>query len=235
MSDSIYFNSVAMDTVAPVKIIDVHVSPINLSPVSRPRPVVFGADFVRLQGGTRTVTISFALLTNNITTRQTQLRALTAWARSDTPKQLTLPWHENLYLECLCTALPDPSTREWWESPLTIQFTTFDNPYWTSTTEKSEACGTAFTVAGSAPPLMRITRTLSDAATDQSYSDGTDTMTFSTIPAGDMVIDLNRQTAAVGSSSIMQYYTYASTFIVPATGTHTITGTGSIAWRERWE
>lgn len=235
MSETITFNGVTLQSVAPVKIADIHVSPIQLSAVSRPRPIRFGADFVRMTGGSRQVTIAFALLTNNLATRQTSLQAITAWARSDTPKHLSLPYHDNVYLECVCTGLPEPSTREWWESPLTLVFTTFDNPYWTSTTEKSQACGTAFTVSGSAPPLMRITRTLADAATDQSYTDGTDTMTFSTIPAGSLVIDLNHQTAAVGTTSIMQYYSYASTFIKPATGTHTITGTGTVYWRERWE
>ena len=81
---------------------------------------------------------------------------------------------------------------------------------------------------------MRITRTLTGAASSQAYADGTDTMTFSTIPAGDMVIDLNRQTAAVGNTSIMQYFALTSTFILPRTGSMTITGTGTVYWRERW-
>ena len=232
----IYYNGVALETVAPVKIDDIRVSPIEISPVSRPRPVRFGADFVRMTGSGRTVTISFALLTNDITIRKKQFQAITKWARSDEPKRLTLPYHDNVYLECICTALPSPSTRQWWESPLTIGFTTFDNPYWTATYEKSIACGTAFTVLGDAPPLMQIKRTVSgSAASNQAYSDGSNTMTFSTIPVGDMVIDLNRQTAAVGASSIMQYYSYASAFIQPKVGTQTITGSGTVYWRERWE
>lgn len=232
---SITFNSVTLESVAPVMIDDIRVSPIQLSAVSRPRPVRFGADFVRMQGGTRSVAITFALLTNNLTTRQTQLQAITNWARSDTPKRLLLPHHDNMYLECICTSLPEPSTRQWWESPLTIVFSTFDNPYWTSTTEKTKSCGTAFTVSGNAPPLMQIKRTLSSAATSQSYSDGTNTMTFSNIPSGNLVIDLNHQTAKVGSTSIMQYYSFNSKFIEPKPGTRTITGTGTVYWTERWE
>lgn len=232
----IYFNGTALESVAPVKIDDIRVSPIQLSAVARQRPVFFGADFVRMQGGSRTVTISFALLTNDLGIRQKQLQAITKWARTDEPKRLTLPYHDNVYLECICTSLPEPSTRQWWESPLTIGFTTYDNPYWTATYEKSIACGTAFTVLGDAPPIMQIKRTVSgSAASNQSYSDGTNTMTFSTIPVGDMVIDLNHQTASVGSSSIMQYYSFASAFIQPKTGTQTITGTGTVYWRERWE
>ena len=82
---------------------------------------------------------------------------------------------------------------------------------------------------------MRIERTLSAAASNQAYSDGIDTMTFSSIPAGNMVIDLNRQTAAVGGVSFMQNYTFGSHFITPKNGTQTITGTGTIKYRERWE
>ena len=232
----IQFNGVSLESVAPVKIDDIRVSPIQLSPVARQRQIRFGSDFVRMTGGNRSVTISFALLTNDITIRQKQLQSIVKWARSDTPKKLMLPYHDNVYLECICTALPEPSTRQWWESPLTIGFTTMDNPYWTATYEKSIACGTAFTVLGDAPPLMQIKRTVSgSAASNQSYSDGTNTMTFSTIPVGDMVIDLNHQTASVGTSSIMQYYSYASTFIQQKTGTQTITGTGTVYWRERWE
>ena len=146
-----------------------------------------------------------------------------------------LPNRRGVYLEAICTALPEPSLRQWWESKLRIVFTTYDNPYWTSIAEKSVACGTAFTVLGGAPPLMRIERTLSAAASSQAYSNGSQTMTFSSIPAGNMVIDLNRQTAAVGTSSIMGYYAFASSFIIPKTGAQTITGTGTVKWRERWD
>lgn len=231
----IFFNGVSLESVAPVRIEDIRVSPIQMSVVSRSRPVAFGSQFVRITGGNRTVSIAFALLTNDITVRQRQLRDIVKWARSGKPGRLSLPFRDNVYLECICTTLPEPSTRQWWENRLSLVFTTFDNPYWTSTSEHSVACGTAFYVAGDAPPLMRITRTLDSAASNQAYGDGTNTMTFSTIPAGDMVIDLNHQTAVVGSTSIMQYYSYASAFILPQTGTQTITGTGTIHWRERWE
>ena len=232
----ITFNGISLESVAPVKVEDIRVSPIQLSAVARQRPVRFGSEFVRITGGNRTVTISFALHTMDMAQREKQLRAIVKWARSDRPGRLMLPYRDNVYLECACTSLPEPSTRQWWESKLALVFTTFDNPYWTATYEKSIACGTAFTVLGDAPPLMQIKRTVSgSAASNQAYTDGTDTMTFSTIPVGNMVIDLNSQTAAVGTDSIMQYYTYASTFIQPHTGTQTITGTGTVYWRERWE
>lgn len=231
----IVFDGTALEQVAPVKIVDIRVSPIAMTPVARQRPITWGADFVRMGGGSRTVAIEFALLTDDRDTRQNQLAAVTSWARSDKPGKLTLPNRRGAYLEVICTALPEPSLRQWWESKLRIVFTTYDNPYWTSVAEKSVACGTAFTALGDAPPLMRIERTLSAAATNQTYSNGSESMTFSSIPAGDLVIDLNRQTAAVDGSTIMSAYTFGSSFLVPGTGAQTITGTGTVKWRERWD
>ena len=231
----IVFDGVGFETIAPVLVEDVRVSPISMTATARQRPVRWGADFVRMTGGSRTVNIMFGLLTEDADARQDQLRQITRWARSDKPKRLCLPYRDGLYLEAICTALPDPSTRQWWESKLRITFTTMENPYWTSDEEKSAACGTAFAVLGDAEPLMRIERTLTGAATNQSYSDGVRTMTFSSIPAGKLVIDLNRQTAAVSGSSIMSAYAFGSQFIKPGTGAHTITGTGTVFWRERWE
>lgn len=97
------------------------------------------------------------------------------------------------------------------------------------------ACGTAFYVLGDAPPLMRIERTLASAVSNQSYALDGRTMTFSAIPSGSMVIDLTKQTAVVGTTSIMQYYNVNSKFIVPRTGQQTITGTGTVKYRERYQ
>jgi hypothetical protein len=232
----IVFNDIALESVAPgIKVEDVRVSPIPLSATARQRPAGFGADFVRMTGGSRTVAITFALLETNMTTRQDTLRAITGWARSDGPGRLQLPGHIGVHLDAICTQLPEPSLRQWWESKLRITFTTMENPYWTSDLIRSAACGTEIAVSGSAPPVMRIERTLASAALDQSYSDGIRTMTFSEIPAGKLVLDLNRQTAAVDGSSIMSAYSFDSSFIYPHIGRYTIAGTGTVVWSERWE
>ena len=231
----INFDGVELESVAPVMVEDIKVSSIQLTATARQLPIKWGAEYVRMTGGSRTVEISFGLLVDKPEIRAAHVMAITKWARSDEPKRLILPYYSGKYLEAICTALPAPSMRQWWENKLRLTFTTYDNPYWTDLAEKHASCGTAFTALGTAPPLTRITRTLSASASDQSYSDGTVTMTFSTIPAGDLVIDLNRQTAAVGTTSIMQYLSFASEFIQPVPGTRTITGTGTVYWRERWE
>ena len=235
----IVFNDTALETVAPVMVEDIRVSPIALNVTARERPVRFGSDFVRLTGGRRTVSLTFSVLSENMELRAQQLQAITDWARTETEGKLMLPMYPGKFLTCICTALPEPSARQWWESKLRLTFSTISDPYWNDTAEKSAACGTAFTVLGSAPPEMRIVRTLSAAASSQAYSDGQNTMTFSTIPAGDLEIDLNYQTAAVTANnvktSIMQYYAFDSKFIIPHTGAMTITGTGTVKWRERWQ
>lgn len=230
----IIFDGIDIKAVAGVRIEDIKVSGVQLSPLTRPRAVSAGAEFVRNRAAGRTVTVTFALLSQHMNTRQAALDAVSAWAKTDKEYKLELPGHPDRYLMAVCTEKPTPSTRQWWESKLRLVFSCFSDPYWI-TTEKSVACGTQFKVLGDAPPLMRIERTLSASASDQSYSDGMNTMTFSTIPAGDMVIDLEKQTAAVGSTSIMQYYNVNSRFIVPKTGTQTITGTGTVKYRERWQ
>ena len=231
----IVYNGISIDSVAPVMIEDIKVSPIRYNPVVRPRAVRFGSEFVRMGGGERTVTISLALLDKNPIARQAALLALSVWARTDGEYRLELPTDPARYLVGVCTAKPEPSTRAWWENKLKLVFTCYNNPFWTAKEEKSVACGTSFYVFGDAMPLMRIERTLSGSASDQSYSNSTQTMTFSTIPAGSMVIDLNAQTAQVGSTSIMNYYQASGSFIVPRTGSQTITGTGTVKYRERWQ
>lgn len=234
----IYFNGTALESIAPVRVDDIGVSSVRLSAEARERPIVFGSDFVRMRGGNRTISITFALLTNDRTVRQRQLMRINAWADVGKVHRLTIPDYPDLYLECACTEVPSPSIKQWWENKLRLTFTTYDNPYFTSIAEKSVPCGTPFFVLGSAPdgPLMRIEGTLG-ASDTLTYSNGTDTMVFGTYndrPTGSFVIDLNRQTASVGTESIMPGYTFNSRFLIPANGEQTITGTGTIYWRERW-
>lgn len=230
----ITFDGVDITGVAPVRIDDIRISPVPIEPLARDRAVDAGANFVRNRDGTRTIEITFAILEDNPVTRSEYIFALSSWAKRDAEYQLQFAHVPDKYLKAVCKGFPSPSVRQWWEPSLTLTFTCFENPYWNSVEERSIACGTQFFAQGDAPPLMRIERTLDSSASSQSYSDGTNTMTFSTIPAGDMVIDLNKQTAVVGSTSIMQYYTLTSRFLVPQAGTQTITGTGTVKIRERW-
>ena len=231
----IVFDGVSLNSMANVKIEDVFVSPISYEPATRARAITGGSQFIRNRAGTRTVSITFGLLNDNIVNRQSALMAISQWAKTDKEYRLDLPGHPDHYLMAVCTEKPSPSLRQWWESKLRLVFTCYENPFWNAKYEKSVACGTQFNALGDAPPLMRIERTLGSAASNQSYALDGRTITFSTIPAGSMVIDLDNQTAYVGSSDIMQYYNVNSKFLIPRTGVQTISGTGTVKYRERWQ
>ena len=231
----ILFNGVDLTETIPVKIDEIMVSPIALNPVARQRAIQFGAEFVRMGGGTRTVTITFAMLELDRAERERQMQALRDWANIGKEYTLELPEFVNKHLECAVTSLPDHSYRKWWENKLKLVFTCFDNPYWTSNDLIEVPCGNVFSIGGSATPLMTIETRRTVKQTNQTYSNGTDSMTFTQIPAGNMVIDLNRQTAAIGNISIMNYYNPLSTWIVPKVGANQIiTGTRTVKYRERW-
>lgn len=230
----IVFDNIDIRNVANVKIEDIRVSAIQYAPLARSRSSSPGSVFVRNRCGTRTVTVTFAILNDDKNARQSALSAVYAWAKSDKEYKLEVAGHPDKFLKAVCTEKPNPSLRQWWEAKLRLVFTCFDDPFWNGI-EKSVSCGTAFTVLGDAPPLMRIERALSSSASNQAYTLDDNTITFSTIPTGNLVIDLNRETAAVGTASIMQYYTVASSWLVPRTGTQTVIGTGTVKYRERWE
>ena len=232
----IIYDGISLNSVADVDIEDIRVSPIDYDEITRPRAIRGGSDFVRSRAGTRTVAVTFALLDDDKVNRQKSLMAISQWAKNDKEYRLELPGHPERYLMAICTGKPEPSLRQWWESKLRLVFTCYENPYWNALYEKSVSCGTDFFVLGDAPPLMRIERTVSgSAASNQSYGLNGNTITFSTIPVGNMVIDLDKQTAVVGTSGIMQYYNINSKFLIPKTGAQKVTGTGTVKYRERWQ
>lgn len=231
----ITFNGRSIQQAAPgIKIEDIRESPVQLAPVTHQRPIIPGVDYIRMQQGARTIAINFAILEMDKFKRKSILNSLSKWARSDAPAPLSLVTRPGVLIDAICTKLPEPSLRQWWESKLQIVFTAFD-PYWYSVEEKSVSCGTAFFANGDIAPFIKITRTLSSAVSStQTYSSGGEQMKFTQMPAGNLEIDLNRQTAKVGNNSIMQYFNPTTTFITPKTGTQTISGTGTVKWRERW-
>ena len=232
---SIIFGNKDLENISKLYVEDIVVSPVTLNPVARQRAVAWGADFVRMGGGTRSVAITFALLEQDATKREKLMQSVREWAQVGSEKTLELPQFANKHLECAVTLFPEHSYRKWWENKIRIELTCFNNPYWTSNELIEVPCGTSFTIGGNAPPLVTIERTGTTPLTNQTYSTSTASMTFSTIPAGSMVIDLNRQTAAIGKTSFMKYYAPTSTWIVPKIGAgQVINGVGTVKYRERW-
>ena len=230
----IVFHGDDLEELVPIKIDDIRVSPVTLTPVTRQRPILPGMEFVRMQEVERTVTVTFALLDMDRDARYQALQKINEWARIGTVDSLSLPMMPGFHLDVACTGLPEPSYRMWWESKLRLTFKTFDDPFWISDNEQSVNCKQDMTIGGTAPPLMRIERVLTSATVNQGYSDGVDDLMFSNIPAGTLEIDLNRQIATVSGTAIAQYLTPTSTYIIPRTGTYRINGFGKVIYRERW-
>lgn len=230
----ISFNGVDLEDIAPVKLDDIRVGPMMAQAVTRQR-VGIGQDFIRMTDGSRTITVTFALLNENKDERFEQLEAIKEWARPWEECPLVLPMYPGKHFDCRCTGYPEPSYRQWWESKLRLVFTTFENPYLTSNDEIRASLNEQMSIGGTAPPMLRIERRLSSRVANQTYACNGQSMFFSQIPAGQLVIDLNRQTAEVSGSSIMQYFGKTGRFIVPVTGNLTITGTGTAIYRERWK
>jgi hypothetical protein len=231
----IIFNGVDLTETLPVKIEDINVAPIQFEPVSRPRAIQYGSEFVRMRGSIRNITITFALLDINKDEREQFLQDLRNWASIGAERTLELPEFSNRHLECAVTSLPDHSYRKWWENKLRLVFTCFNNVFWTSNELVEVPCGNVFSIGGSAQPLVTIERSAVTPLTNQTYTDGTGSMFFSTLPAGNVVIDLNRQIASVDGVSIMQYYAPTSVWITPKVGAYQyINGAGVVKYRERW-
>ena len=229
----INFNGIDLEETVPVKIVDILVPPMNVNPVTNQR-VGIGQDFVRMTGGQRTITITFSLLDENKDARFEQLEMIKEWARPWEECPLILPMYPGKHFDVRCTKYPEPSYRNWWESKLKLVFTTFENPYLTSNDEITANCGEPLVIGGTAPPLVRIERKLTSQAANQTYACNGKSMLFKQIPVGNMVIDLNKQTAAISGTSIMQYFGKTSKFIIPVNGNMTITGEGQVVYRERW-
>lgn len=229
----IIFDGIDLEDIAPVRIDDIKISPMNAQAESRQR-IGLGQTFVRMTGGQRTVSITFALLEEDRDERFRLLESIKEWAQPWKECALILPQDETKHFDCRCTGYPEPSYRQWWESKLRLVFTTFENPYWTSNDESRGNTGQQLTIGGTAPPLMRIERRLTSRVANQTYAANGRSMLFTQIPAGNMIIDLNKQTAEVSGTSIMQYFGKTSRFIEPVVGNMTITGNGTVFYRERW-
>lgn len=232
----IIFNGADFEEISPgkIKIDDIHVSPINAEPVQR-QNVGLGQDYVRMTGGQRTITITFAVLDDDIDERVKILESIKEWADLWEEHPLILPMYPDKHFDCRCTKVPEPSYRMWWESKLRIVFTTFENPYLTSNDEIRANANEPLTIGGTAPPIVHIERRLISATANQTFSCNGQSMFFSQIPAGNMKIDLNKETAEVSGVSIMKYFGKTSKFIKPVNGNMKITGTGTIIYRERWK
>lgn len=232
----VLFNGVALESVAPIKVQDIVVSPIAQKVTTIDRATQPGAYFVRVRGTTRTVTISFAVITQVRPTRERHIQAVRRWAESDKPGLLLLPDRVGQYLSAVCTAYPQSNVRAWWDVP-TLTFTAYD-PFFLDAAENVAPCGQGFMAGGSATPHMEIRAQLASATQNPSWTDhlGNRISLSGSVGPGLVVIDLEAQTVTENGASIMSQYVWPeSTFFPARLGYNRITGPGNVYWRERWE
>lgn len=231
----VIYHGVALEDVIPARILDVKVSSIKTKVTARDRAVMDGAVFVSRRGESRTVTVLFTVLERDMTLRAEHAQKLRAWATADKPAPLTVPQRAHQRLMAVCTALPDVSGRDWWEQ-LSMTFTAYD-PYFVDAAQKMVPCGLPFLVEGSGPPEIFLRAALEEAITAPDWSlDGAKTLGLTgSVGPGALEIDFGSQSITLNGDSIMDRYAFGSTFFDIGPGPHTVTGTGALYWRERWQ
>ena len=200
----ITFNGLDLEDIAPVMIEDIRVSPLQAKPVVQQK-VGLGQDFIRMSDGQRTITITFALQIEDKDERFAYLEAIKEWAKPFDQYPLILPMFPDKHYDVRCTSFPEPSYRQWWETKLRLVFTTFENPYLTSNDEIRANCNDPLTIGGTAPPMVRIERKLTSRVANQTYACNGRSMFFSEIQAGQLTVDLNKETADVSGTSMMRF------------------------------
>ena len=227
----IIFGNAALEDAAPVRVRDITVFMPDMRPIAADRVYPAGQEYAGMRVGARRVVIRFALDAEDMAQRAGHLRAVTQWASGMDIRPLRLPGYDGMHLMAVCTAHPDFDARAWWRDDLRLELTAFD-PYWRADAERRAAAGDVF-IGGSAPPEMRI-EYRNEQAGDCLWSDGIDEMRFSGVPPGLLVIDLNRQTALLDGTGVMDRFDPTGTFPLPRAGRFRLAGPGEIVWRERW-
>lgn len=236
----IIYKGISITDVAPVDIADIVVSGVKRNVTARDRMTHAGAEFVRVVDQTRQVTITLADRTNDAETRLSEIDAINAWAAGDQPEKLVLPYRDGKYLMALCTSFVEPSYRQWWENKLKLVFTAYE-PYFYAPAENSapvSTTGRAFSITGTAEPLMRIETVLTQERSSLSWTfDDTVTLALSgTIPAGTVTVDLNHQTIRHSTgTNLNTMLTLASRFPeIKRKMAVTASRSGTLYWRERY-
>lgn len=231
------YNGVTLESVAPVRIIDIALSPPAMTVAAQGHVLTDGARFIRRKRGERTVTITFALLTEDYATRRAQLAAITAWASSPVSAPLCIATEPGGYLQAVCTTYPSQSARQFWEV-LTLAFTAYD-PRFIDCAEYTLPASRPVIVAHNEPPAMRIEQDVSTPISNPSWALGAHKLQLSgSVGVGRLVIDFERQTITLNGQSIMNQLTIDSRFFIMKQGANAITCTGGaggiLYWRERW-
>lgn len=228
------FNGIALEDIAPALMSNIEIDAPSVKATSADHPISAGEYFVRIKRGTRKVKVTFYIPESDRSNRAEYMDLVATWASSAEPKQLILPNQPGKYLNAICTQFPDYSTSEWTEKP-SIVFTAFE-PAFTDISESIAPCGLPFQIGGNAPASGYILNVNAASVTDPSWvMDGVETIALSgTFAAGTIKVDLDDKVVYLGTVPQMTKVTLQSRFFELAPGLHTITGNGSLFYRQRW-
>ena len=231
------YNGVTLESVAPVRIIDIALGSPAVAITAQSHALADGARFLRRKRGERTVTITFVLLTDDYAARRTQLAAITAWASSSVPAPLCIATEPGGYLQAVCTTYPSQSSRQFWEV-LTLAFTACD-PRFVGCAEYTLPVSRPVIVVHNEPPMMHIEQDVSASISNPSWALGAHKLQLSgSVGVGRLVIDFERQTITLNDQSIMNQLTIVSRFFMMKQGANAIACTGGaggiLYWGEWW-
>ena len=203
---------------------------------SIPTAIADGEQFARLRYGKRSITLEFTIFETDMQLRTSILRDIKAWGVSRTPLHLEVPQEDNGYLIAICTQLPtDNADRP--TDDIEMVFTALD-PYYYSRAEKLASVSSRALVLHDTEPNWRIEQAVTAELTSPSWSINGKTLTFTTIPAGALVLDGNTETATLDGGTILTALSGDSRFPQLAKGANQIEvangAGGTIYWRERW-
>ena len=240
----IEFNGQSISDIAPVKILNVAVSSPKPSVIARPIARKDGQVPVYRTNTTRTVTVTFNLLSQEQEQRVWWIERLNSWLSPRDERPLTMKKYPEVYLNVICTGTPDLTLRDWSEVH-TIQFTAYD-PYFTATHEKTARVNDAFVVTGTQTPKLRITfdggaSTITNARWSHYVGWQLDSVSsFIQIDGAAYAsnIEINVPDRIVRNSNGYLPYTLDSRWFNIALGRNAIVGTngaaGTVHWYERY-
>ena len=232
------FNEVDLESIGKeIRIIDVNVSAPSILPTIINPDLIDGALFSRSNYGERTVTVTFVIMTDDKARRSELFRELYLWADIKSTHSLVVPQEPDGYLDAVCTSLPDASSASYWDQ-LELVFTAYD-PYFHSFNENQSVIGSDFTITRHDCLDWRIEFSVPNQIQYPAWRHNSGKeIAFSTMQAGDLVIDSKTQTAYIDDLSALPNLMLGSRFFTLPNGNNRIipiNGAGGyITWRERW-
>jgi len=227
-------NGIALESIAPIKRNTVFVSPPKIKTEWFDWPISNGAQYIRSRFDVREIRIDIYLAISNTEQRLHYINLINTWATYSTPQALEFPSMPGKYIMAKVSKLPGPSTREWWEK-LTLEFTAGD-PFFLDYDYLVAPCGIPFEIYGNGAASAYIQDVEATSTTDPEWElDSDKTIALDgTFAAGTFKVDLDSKKVYLDDVSQMQYVTLQSRFFELEPGIHTIAGSGTIFYKQRW-